>query len=311
MAVYGGSYAEAVIAQCDAMGYRGEVWPVHPSRDAVRGRPCFRRAADLPGSPDAAFIGVNREASVQIVRELSARGAGGAVVFASGFGETGEEGASLQAELVEAAGAMPILGPNCYGLINYLDGALLWPDAHGGGRVTRGVAVVLQSSNMAINVTMTRRALPLGYLVTLGNQAQIGLAAVMEALLKDKRVSAIGLHIEGIGDVSAFADAAAAAARGGVPVAALKVGRSSRSTGLTMSHTASLAGDDRVMDALFRRLSIARVSSLPALLETLKLLHLGGPLNGNRVVSLSCSGGEAALISDSAEGRDIDRKSVV
>ncbi len=306
VAVYGGRYAEAVISQCEGMGYDGKIWPLHPTRDAILGRPCARRAADLPESPDAAFIGVNREASVEIVRELSAVQAGGAVVFASGFGETGKEGAALQAELVKAAGEMPILGPNCYGFINYLDGALLWPDAHGGKRMDRGVALVMQSSNMAINITMTRRALPLAYLIALGNQARVGMSQVIHALLEDERVSAIGLHIEGVGDVAGFIDAAEAAASRGVPMVALKVGRSIRTTRLTMSHTASLAGADNVMDALLKRLSIARVHSLPALLETLKLLHLGGPLAGNRMVSLSCSGGEAALMSDSAEGRGVE-----
>lgn len=306
VAVYGGRYAEAVVAQCEGMGYGGDIWPLHPTRDAILGRRCARSAADLPGSPDAAFIGVNREASVEIVRELSAVNAGGAVVFASGFGETGKEGAALQSALVIAAGAMPILGPNCYGFINYLDGALLWPDVHGGKRVDRGVALVMQSSNMAINITMARRGLPLAYLIALGNQARVGMSQVIHALLDDDRVSAIGLHIEGVGEVSGFIDAAEAAARRGVPLAALNVGRSTRSTRLTMSHTASLAGAGNVMDALLKRLCIARVHSLPALLETLKLLHLGGPLAGNRVVSLSCSGGEAALMSDSAEGRGVE-----
>ncbi len=306
VAVYGGRYAEAVIAQCDAMGYRGEIWPLHPTREAILGRPCVRSAAELPASPDAAFIGVNREASIEIVRELNEIDAGGAVVFASGFGETGVEGAALQAALVKAAGEMPILGPNCYGFINYLDGALLWPDVHGGGRAERGVALVMQSSNMAINVTMARRGLPLAYLVALGNQATVGVSRVVNALLRDERVSAIGLHLEGIGDAAAFVEAAEAAERKKVPIVALKIGRSIRSTRLTLSHTASLAGADNVMDALLERLSILRVHSLPALLETLKLLHVGGPLSGNRLVSLSCSGGEAALISDSAEGREVE-----
>jgi acyl-CoA synthetase (NDP forming) len=306
LAVYGGRYAEAVISQCEGMGYEGKIWPLHPTRDEILGRPCARNADDLPQSPDAAFIGVNREASVEIVRELSAVKAGGAVVFASGFGETGNEGAALQAELVKAAGTMPILGPNCYGFINYLDGALLWPDAHGGRRIDRGVALVMQSSNMAVNITMTRRALPLAYLIALGNQARVDMSQVLHALLEDERVSAIGLHIEGVGDVAGFIEAAEAAANRSVPMVALKVGRSKRTRRLTMSHTASLAGADNVMDALLGRLSIARVHSLPALLETLKLLHLGGPLAGNRMVSLSCSGGEAALMSDSAEGRGVE-----
>src|SRR5699024_5869132 len=127
--------------------------------------------------------------------------------FASGFAEAEDDreaGAGLQARLVEAADDMPVLGPNCYGLINYLDGALLWPDQHGGGRAERGVAIIGQSSNMLINMTMQRRGLPLAYVVAAGNQAQTDLAQMAMAVLEDERVTAVGLHIEGIGDVRTF-----------------------------------------------------------------------------------------------------------
>ena len=117
IAVFGGLEAAEVIRQCDRMGYGGEIWPVHPTRDEMEGRRCFRSVAELPGAPDAAFVGVNRHATIGIVRELAARGTGGAVAYASGFKETGQT--ELQAELVAAAGEMPLIGPNCYGMINY------------------------------------------------------------------------------------------------------------------------------------------------------------------------------------------------
>ena len=99
-------------------------------------------------------------------------GAGGAVCHAAGFRESGGRGVELQAALIEAAGEMPILGPNCYGIINYLDGALLWFDQHGGRRCERGVAILTQSGNIGLNLTMQRRGLPIGHLMTLGNQAK-------------------------------------------------------------------------------------------------------------------------------------------
>jgi len=138
-----------------------------------------------------------------VVRQLAALGAGGAVCFASGFAEAGAEiagAADLQADLLNAAGDMPILGPNCYGLINAVDGAALWPDQHGCTRVARGVAIITQSSNIAINLTMQRRGLPVAYVVTVGNQAMISMAEIGMSLLDDPRVSALGLHIEGFGD---------------------------------------------------------------------------------------------------------------
>jgi len=303
IAVFGGREAAEVVRQCERMGFEGEIWPVHPEREAVAGRKAYRTVADLPGAPDAAFLGVNRHASLEVIAALAARGTGGAVAYASGYAEAGTEGAKLQAELLRAAGPMPFLGPNCYGFLNYLDGVSLWPDQHGGKRAARGVGIVTQSGNIALNFTMQARGLPIGYVVTLGNQAQIGLSAAIEALAADERVSAIGLHIEGISNPANFARAVALARAKGLPIVALKTGRSEAGARLTVSHTASIAGADAVVDAFLRRCGVAQVRSIPAFLEALKLLHVCGALPGRDIASMSCSGGEAALIADSAGAR--------
>jgi len=306
--VGGGAWCTSVVKQCRKMGFSGEIWPVHPRRDDVGGIAAFARLEDLPRAPDATFIGVNRHATIETVRRLREMGAGGAVCFASGFreaqAETGD-GEGLQAALLEAAGKMPIIGPNCYGVINYLDRALLWPDQHGGMPVDRGVAIVTQSSNIAINLTMQARGLPVAYVLTAGNQAQQGLADLGLAALADERVTALGLHIEGIGDLRAFERLAADAKRLGKPIVAIKVGRSDQARAAAVSHTASLTGSDTGARALLARLGIAQVESLPTLLETLKLIHFNGALPSSKVVSLSCSGGEASLMADTAEDRDL------
>jgi acyl-CoA synthetase (NDP forming) len=305
IALFGGDWAANVVAQLQKSGYSGAILPVHPTRAAIHGIRCFRDVADLPATPDAAFVGVNREATVEIVRRLAEAGAGGAVCFASGFLESeaeGTGGAELQARLVAAAGAMPILGPNCYGLINYLDNVTLWPDQHGGRPVERGVAIVAQSSNIAINMTMQRRNLPLAYVLTAGNQAQTGLAEIASALVADPRVTALGLYIEGFGDIRAFEAMAAQARAAGKPVVALKAGRSAQAQAGALTHTASLAGGSAAASAFLARLGIVEVPSIAAFLETLKLLHFGGPLAGPAVVSVSCSGGEASLMADLAVG---------
>ena len=301
IAVFGGVSAAEVVRQCRKIGYDGTIWPVHPRHDTIEGLPVYRSVAELPAAPDAAFVAVNRHLSVEVMGQLARRGAGGVVAYASGFAEVGGEGIDLQAQLVEAAGDMPFIGPNCYGLLSYLDGVTMWPDQHGGTRVERGVAIVTQSGNIGLNLTMQRRALPIAYLVTLGNQASVGLSEAIAALVEDERVSAIGLHIEGIDDPVAFAAACAAARARGKPVVALKTGRSAVGAELTVSHTASLAGGDAVVDAFFRRVGVVRVASIPVLLETLKVLHLHGPMTGRNIASLSCSGGEAALIADTVE----------
>ena len=307
----GGFFAPNVVKQCVKMGFAGDIWPVHPTKDEIAGVRAYASLADLPGAPDATFIGVNRDLTVDMVRELRARGAGGAICFAAGFKETGAyegEGERLQAALIEAAGDMPVIGPNCYGLINYADGALLWPDQHGGRRLApgeTGAAIITQSSNIAINLTMQQRGLPLAYLLTAGNQAQTGLSEMALGLIEDSRVTCLGLHIEGFDSVSGFERLAARARELQKPVVAMKVGRSEAARAATISHTASLAGSDAASDAFLRRLGIARVNTIPSFLETLKLLHAGGPLGGRRLSSMSCSGGEASVMADAAEGRRV------
>ena len=307
----GGAFGTNVVEQCLKMGYAGEVWPVHPSRPEVHGVPAFKSVADLPGAPDAAFVAVNRTLTIDIIRQLAERGTGGAICFAAGFLETGNDdadGAGLQTALVEAAGSMPIIGPNCYGLINYADGALLWPDQHGGRRLEpgeRGAAIITQSSNIACNLTMQQRGLPLAFLMTAGNQAQTGLSEMALGLIEDSRVTALGLHIEGFDSVAGFEKLATRARELKKPIVAMKVGRSEQARAATISHTASLAGSDAGSDAFLKRLGIARVDSVPSFLETLKLLHATGPLDGRRLSSMSCSGGEASVMADTAEGRSV------
>jgi acyl-CoA synthetase (NDP forming) len=308
IAVFGGKEAGRVVEQCRKMGYQGEIWPVHPTKDEVHGYRTYRSVADLPAAPDAAFVGVNRNLTIEIMRQLRDKGAGGAICYASGFSEAVAElpdGHELQAQLVEAAGDMAVVGPNCYGFINMLDGALLWPDQHGMIRTEKGVAVLTQSSNIACNISMQMRGLPLAYLMTAGNQAQTGLSALAVAALEDPRVTAVGLHIEGFDDIETLELLGRRARELGKPVVALKMGKSEAAQKATVSHTASLAGNDKVSGAVLARLGIGRVDSLPALLETLKLLHVCGPLATNELSSMSCSGGEASLIADSAVGRNI------
>lgn len=305
IATIGGREAAAAVRACRRMGFGGEIWPVHPTADEVEGLFCYRSIDDLPAVPDASFIGVNRERTIDIVKQLAAKRAGGAVAYASGFKESDETGKQLQTTLVEAAGATPVLGPNCYGFINYLDGALLWPDQHGGKRVERGVALIMQSSNIAINLTMNRRALPIAYVICLGNQAVVGIADVLRAVADDARVSAIGLYMEGLGDPAAFASAALDLHQRDMPIVAIRGGRSASGAEQTVSHTASIAGGGAAVSVFLRRVGISEVTSLGALLESLKLLHVHGRLAGKRLVSLSCSGGEAALMADTANGTEV------
>lgn len=304
IAVFGAKWAENVVRQCDKIGFDGCIWPVHPTREEIGGRPCFRSVDDLPGPPDAAFVGVNRHATLAVVEELRGADCGGAISFASGFKESG--GHDLQDELVKRAGEMPVLGPNCYGLINCLDGAVIWPDQHGCARVDCGVAILSQSSNIGITLTMQRRGLPVAYLACVGNAAQTGLAELASAFLADPRVTALGVFMEGVGDAVAFADVVARARAAGKGVVVLKAGQSSGGQAAVMTHTAALAGGGVASSAYLAQIGAGEVMTIPEMVEALKILHLHGPLSSRRYISVSCSGGEAGLVADAAEGLGIE-----
>jgi acetyl-CoA synthetase len=303
IAFIGGAECAVAIERTRALGFTGQIHAINPRRPQLGGVATIASVTDLVVAPDAAFIALPRAATIPVVRDLRALGCGGAVIYAAGFAETGE--GHLQTALLDAADGMPLLGPNCYGFINTTSRVALWPDEHGLAACERGVAVVTQSGNIGCNLTMLQRGLPIAMLLTLGNQADVDIAGAVADLAVDPRVTAIGLHIEGLRDVDAFVAAAAIARQHGKPIVALKTGRSPQGARITLSHTASLAGADRLCDALLDRCGVARVSTLSSLVETLKLLHCGGALTGKRLLSLSCSGGEAALVADLAVEHDL------
>ncbi len=298
IAVFGGAQAQEVIRQSDRMGYQGDIWPVHPKKTEILGRTVYRSVEDLPGSPDAAYVGVNRHLTIDIVRDLAARDAGGAICYATGFIEAGEEGSKLEEQLLEASGGMPLIGPNCYGILNYLDGAMLWPDQQGGRRVDEGVAIITMSSNVAFNLTMQRRGLPIAYMISLGNMLKFDLHDAIHTFARQDRVTALGLYVEAMPDPKAFEAAVNVARELSKPIVAIKTGRSEVAQKIVVSHTASLAGSDVLVSALFERLGVARVDSLEALMEALKVLHVLGPLNGGRIGAMSTSGGDLTLLAD-------------
>ena len=306
LAVVGGRPAELALEQCRRLGFDGDLWPVHPTRALLDGIPCLPTLDDLPGVPDAALVAVNRYATVEVVGRLAAMGAGAAVCYASGFAEAGDDGRALQQDLLAAADGMPVVGPNCYGTVSATVGAALWPDQQGLSRVERGVALVTQSGNIGLNLTLQTRPLSISHLLTLGNQADVGIEECLEDLLGDPAVSAVGLHVEALHDVARFEEACRRASAAGVPIVALKTGSSPRAAEIAASHTSSLVGTDAAYGALFDRLGVRRVRSLAELLDTLLVLDRVGGLPGNRIVSLSCSGGEASIVADRCAGLDLD-----
>jgi acetyl-CoA synthetase len=223
------------------------------------------------------------------------------VCFAAGFSETGtSEGRRLTSELLSGAGDLPFFGPNCYGFINFFDQVALWPDQVVGHRVERGVAIICQSGTLALNLLFNGRSLPIGYVLTVGNQTCLAVEDMIELLSTDERVTAFGLYVEGVKDTVRFAQAVGKARAAGKPIALVKAGRTETAARTAHTHTGSLAGADAVFDSFCKQAGIARCDSLSTLCETLKVFHSGGPLRGRRVLVMGASGGDMAMTADAS-----------
>ncbi len=305
IAFIGGNDADFAARQC-AQYFNGPVWGVNPGRETLGDQPCYTSVADLPEAPDAVFLAVPRKTAMQTVAELREIGAGGIVCYTAGFGELGAEGAANEKKLVATAGDLALVGPNCYGLINYTKNAVLWPYGCGESHVERGIALVMQSGMLASNLTMNQRSVPLAYVISAGNQAMLAVEDYIDVLIDDPAVTAIGLYVEGISNAERFGAAALRALEKNIPIVALKAGSSEIGSKLTISHTGSLSGSDEVYQAFFDRFGIIRVRSPTLLLETLKLLSFSGAPKGIRVAAFTCSGGDAAMLADEAEHWGID-----
>lgn len=307
LALVGSDWADAAHAASRVIGFSGEVWRIHPKRPSTPAQRYFRSVDELPSAPDATFIAAPNHQVPDIAAALARRGAGGFVCFAAGFSETASaEGEALTQKLLQAAGDLPFFGPNCYGFVNFFDGAALWPDQVVGRRRERGVALICQSGTLALNLLYNERSLPIGLALTVGNQTRLAAEDLIELLCADARVSAIGLYLEGVRDMPRFAAAAALAARAGKPIALVKSGRTEAASRTVRTHTGALSGADAAFDAFCLQAGIARCESLATLCETLKLLHAGGPLPGRRLLAMGASGGDMAMTADAARNLQLE-----
>jgi acyl-CoA synthetase (NDP forming) len=306
IAFIGGDSAAVAIRICRDAGYRGEIFAVHPKRPEIEGIACLASIADLPLAPDACFLGIPADATIAAVKEIRAIGAGGAVCYASGFAEIGGVGRQRHDALVAASGDLAVVGPNCFGLVNYVNNGSMWLAPYLSGAGPRGAAIVGQSGNVCIHFSMNQREVPLSYIISAGNQAVLGFEDYIEYLASDPNVTAIGLFLEGIRDVPAFSRACLTALERGIPVIACRAGVSDLGARLAASHTSSLAGSNELYDALFERLGILSAPTIARFLELLKLASRAKLPGGRRLVVFSASGGDNGMAADFATAAGLD-----
>jgi acetate---CoA ligase (ADP-forming) len=286
-------------------GYRGRIFPVNPSRKEIFSEPCFARVRDIPEPVDHALIMVEDvEAALE---DCAARGVPVASIYSDGFADAGPQGAERQARLVARARKLGVrlIGPNSMGVIDIPGhvaltvNAVLEMDALPAG----ATSLVSQSGTMLGTLLSRGAARGLGFakLVSVGNEADLGVGELVELLVDDTDTRVIALFLETVRDAARLARAARSAHAAGKPIVAYKLGRSAAGEALARSHTGALAGSDRALDAYFADCGIVRVDMLETLLEIPPLLlheKYSGSGRKPRVAVVTTTGGRAATVVD-------------
>ncbi|MDM0086927.1 MULTISPECIES: acetate--CoA ligase family protein [unclassified Variovorax] len=288
-------------------GFGGRIYPINPAREEVQGLKSYASLAALPEAPDLAMVVVGGEKAVEAVAQCAARGVKSAVVVASGFGETGEEGRAVQRAMVDTARAagMRLYGPNTQGLANFGTGAIAGfstmfvevPPADG------PVGIVSQSGGMSAMAygLLRGRGLGVRHVHATGNEADITVSDLAWAVAHDPDVKLLLLYLENIANPELLARTAAYARERDLPIIAVKAGRSESGQKAASSHTGSLANEDRTVDAFFRHHGIWRVRDPHAQALAAEAYLKGWRPEGRRLVIISNSGASCVMGADASE----------
>ena len=295
------------IAFMRSQGYQGKIFPVNPNRTTVQGLTAYPNVAALPETPDVAIVIVPASAALESVIALAARGCAAAILFTAGFAETGPEGALEQQKLVDAAHkhGMRLIGPNSLGVIN--------PCNHFYGTFATGcelafpkagsVAIISQSGAYGAHLMAVSTANDIGLsaVILTGNEADLTVGDMLQMVVEDPVTKVIMLYSEGIRESAGLLAGLEAARRARKPVLMMKVGRSAVGSAAAQSHTASIAGDDRVTDAVLKEFGVVRVQTTEQMLDIARLATRGIYPANNTLGVITVSGGAGVIISDAAD----------
>jgi acyl-CoA synthetase (NDP forming) len=295
------------IASMRKLGYAGRILPVNPNRREVQGLPAYPDVASLPEVPEVAIVAVPSGQVLGVVTALAERGVRAAILFSAGFAELGGDGVAKQDELVAVARrfGMRLLGPNSLGLVNLHTGfvgsfsSIAILDGVRRGRVS----IVSQSGAYGSHLVsaMVDSGVGLSNIVMTGNEADLTLGEIVRLLVADPNTDVIGLYSEGINDGEGLVEALKSARAARKPVVMMKVGRSEVGGAAARSHTASIAGDDAVVDAVLEELGVVRAATTEAMLDIARLATRGVFPADNTLGVITVSGGAGVIVSDAAE----------
>jgi acetate---CoA ligase (ADP-forming) len=295
------------LAYMKAQNFRGEIFPVNPNRAEVQGLRAFASLADLPKTPDVAIVAVPGSLAVQAVEELGALGVRGAIVFTAGFAELGNAGTDAQARMVAASRAygMRLLGPNCLGLFNGAIGyyATFSSSLDTGWPIPGRIGIASQSGAYGTHLfTVARnRRIGVSLCVTTGNEGDVTVGDVIGWMAEHDETDVIAVYAEGIREADTLLSALAIARSARKPVIMMKVGRSKLGREAALSHTASIAGDDAVLDTVLAEFGVVRARTTEQMLDIAHTASRGIYPARNTLGVLTVSGGAGVLISDAAE----------
>ena len=295
------------IAYMLSQGFQGGLYPINPNRAEVQGLKAYASIADLPETPDVAIVAVAAEVAAAAIEDLGKRGVKGIVMFTAGFAEMDEAGETAQQKMVATARSygMRILGPNCLGVFDARRAyyATFSSSFDSGWPVPGRIGIASQSGAYGTHLyTLARnRGIGASLCVMTGNEGDVTVGECIGWLAENDEVDVIAVYAEGIREAPGLIAALEAARAARKPIVMQKVGRSELGTKAAKSHTASIAGDDAVTEAVMREFGVYRARNSE---EMLDIAHTATrkiyPVN-NTLGVITVSGGAGVLISDVAE----------
>ena len=281
------------------------LFPINPRRESVWGERCYPSFAALPQTADLALVITPAGTIAATLREGLAHGLKAATIYAAGFGEGGDpEGAARAAELRElAAAGLRICGPNCMGTLSLAERLYLYPAARVRDMRAGEIGLIMQSGGLFQYWSQyaAARGIGLSYAVSSGNELDLDLADYINFLVEDESTKLICILAEGINRPRAFIAAAAGALAARKPILMMKIGRSEGAKAAAQSHTGSLAGDDRVFDAVCERFGIVRVPGLDDMIESALAFRPGRLPGRGKPIFVGYSGSARGMLLDAAD----------
>lgn len=307
-----GKIGAAPLAFLRDHGFDGPIFPVNPRVAEIGGLKAYASVRDIEAPVDMAIFAVPAERLEGSVADCAAKGVRAGVIFTSGLAEAGPEGEAAQRRIagIARAAGMRLLGPNCLGIANYASGVVasfspfFWKAPAGVGRM----ALVSQSGAFGGYAAMAAQDLGLSfsYWVTTGNEADVDLADGLAFLASDPQTRVILAYMEGCRNGPKLIEALRMCHRRRTPVVMLKVGRTEIGAAAAASHTASLAGQDSVYDAVFAQNGVYRADSIDEWFDIGRAAALGRFPSSDRVALFTASGGVGVFMADEAVARGLD-----